>query len=77
MPDRFEAGNNVAVADTGLTVSFATPYQQVPNVQITLINGVAGDHVALSPPTINGFTVQVINSGVGVARNINWLAQGF
>lgn len=77
MPDRFESGTNVALLDVGSTITFATPFQQIPNVQVTLVNGVAGDLVVLSPPTRDDFTVQVLNGGSGVVRNINWLAQGF
>lgn len=77
MPDRFESGNNVSIDAAGQTVSFSSAFQQPPNVQVTLINGQAGDLVVLSPPTQTGFAVQVTNSGSGVTRNVNWLAQGY
>lgn len=78
MPDRRERGTAVAIAAGGTAVTFATPFQIVPNVQITILNAAAGDTVIFTAgPTAAGFTVQVLNGGVGVGRNINWLAEAY
>lgn len=78
MPDRVDTGTALAVPAAGKAVVFATPFQIVPNVQITILNPVAGDVIAFpAQPTTIGFTVQITNAGVGVARNINWLAKGY
>ncbi|BBE50909.1 hypothetical protein OYT1_ch1352 [Ferriphaselus amnicola] len=78
MPDRVDTGTALAVPAAGKAVVFATPFQIVPNVQITILNPVAGDVIAFpAQPTTTGFTVQITNAGVGVARNINWLAKGY
>ena len=78
MPDRVDTGTALAIPAAGKAIVFATPFQIVPNVQITILNPQAGDVIAFpAQPTTTGFTVQITNAGVGVARNINWLAKGY
>ena len=77
MPDRSERGTSVAVPSGGTTVTFARPFQITPNTQITVVNASAGDDVLLTAQSANGFTVQVLNGGVGVARTINWISQAY
>ena len=77
MPDRIEKGTAVAVPAGGSTVTYVAPFQVAPNVQITILNAQQGDDVVLTGQTVNGFTVQITNAGVGVARNINWLSQSY
>lgn len=78
MPDRRERGTNVAIAAGGTAVTFATPFQVVPNVQVTILNSAAGDQITFTAgPATTGFTVKILNGGVGVARNINWLAEAY
>jgi sulfur carrier protein ThiS len=84
MPDRLDTGTNVTAPSSGLTVTFSTPFNggpdasPVPHVQITLINAQVGDTAVLSPPTVAGFSVKVLNAaGVAVTRSINWRAQGY
>lgn len=77
MPDRVDKGNSVAIPAAGQSVAFTTPFQILPNVQITILNAQPGDDVVLSSSSTSGFTVQVVNAGSGVSRSINWLAQGY
>lgn len=49
----------------------------LPNVQVTLLNGAAGDEVVFSNQSLAGVTVQVLNAGAGVARTANILAKGY
>jgi hypothetical protein len=78
MPDRTERGNNVAVADTGLTVAFGKPFKETPAIGVTVNNMAAGDYYALSAQTRTGFTVNIYDSlGGGVARKIDWMAAGY
>jgi hypothetical protein len=62
----------------GLAVTFSLPFQTIPNVQITVANESPADTV-IFPVAVSstGFTVQIQNGGVGVARNIHWLASGY
>lgn len=78
VPDRAERGTSTAIAAGGTAVTFTKSFQAVPNVQVTILNAVAGDDVFFNAgPSTTGFTVQVKNAGAGVARNINWLSQGY
>jgi hypothetical protein len=76
MPDRIDKGT-ITIASGGTTITFATPFQAVPNNQITIANAIAGDDVKLTSETTGSFTVQVLNGGAGVARTINYLSQGY
>jgi len=78
MPDRTERGNNVSVADTGLSVTFGKPFKVTPAIGVTVNNMATGDYYALSAQTRSGFTVNIYDSlGAGVARNIDWMAAGY
>lgn len=78
MPDKIYSGTNVALAAIGTAVVFTAPFQVVPNVQVTILNSVGGDTVIfLAGPTAAGFTLQITNLGIGVVRNVNWLAKGY
>lgn len=77
VPDRIDTGNAVAVLAGGTAVTYSRPFHGVPNTQITIMNATANDDAVLTSQTANGFTVQILNGGVGVARNINWLSQGY
>ena len=78
MPDRVESVAAVSCSSSsGLTVTYSTPFQISPSVQITILNASPGDDAVLSSQSSNGFTVQVSNAGSPVTRNINWLAQGY
>ena len=77
MPDRIEKGTAINCPAGGLLVNYVKQFQIVPNVQITIQGAVQNDDVVMTNPTKDGFTVQVQQGGVGVARIINWLAQGY
>jgi sulfur carrier protein ThiS len=77
MPDRYENGTNVSATAGGISVTYAKPFQIVPNVQVTVINAVANDDIVLSNETESGFDVKIINGATDVTRNINWIAQGY
>ena len=91
VPDRDDWFTGLAVPAAGLPVLYAsglqgnpaTPFNggpggaAVPNIQITIVNAQAGDDAILSNQSKSGFTVQVLNGGVGVARTVNIVAQGY
>lgn len=75
--DRVESAQNVAVSAGGDTVAFAELFNDVPLVQVILLDPQAGDEMHTTAITAAGFTMQVINGGVGVSgRHVNWTAQG-
>lgn len=77
MPDRYETGTNISATAGGISVTYDTPFQITPNVQVTIIGAVANDDIVLSNETENGFDVKIINGATNVTRNINWIAQGY
>jgi hypothetical protein len=78
MPDRVDTGTGVGVLSGGTAVAFATSFDSVPNVQITVLGAQPGDVITFPVATTeSGFTVKITNGGSGVARSINWLAQGY
>ena len=49
----------------------------LPQLQVTILGGAAGDTIAFSNQSLAGCTIQVLNGGVGVQRTANILAKGF
>jgi len=77
MPDITESLNDLAIPVIGSTLVFSNSYKVVPNVQVTILNGVEGDNINLSAITTTGATVQITNAGSGVARNVNVFVHGY
>ena len=77
VPDRLDQAENVPIAAGGTAITYATPFNVTPNVQITILGASAGDDAIVTASTVNGFTVQVMNGGSGVARNVNWTSQKY
>ena len=82
VPDRVDSGQ--IITSTGVTsVTYTKAFlggasgMTVPAVQLTIVNAMAGDDIILSNETLSGFDVQVLNSGSGVVRTINYLSQGY
>jgi len=76
MPDRWES-KTVSVPAAGLAITYATPFHNIPKPQITILNMQAGDVIVLSSISSSGFTLQVTNGGVGVARSAVYLSPGY
>lgn len=49
----------------------------IPALQITILNAQTADQAVVSSLSLSSVTVQVTNGGVGVARNVNLLVEGF
>jgi hypothetical protein len=80
MPDDLQAGTNVSIASgagSDITFGHAFAASCAPNVQVTIRNASAGDDAVVTSVTNTGFHLQVLNGGSGVARNIDYLAEGF
>ncbi|HLN23833.1 MAG TPA: phage tail protein [Patescibacteria group bacterium] len=91
VPDRDDWFTGLAVPAAGVPVLYASGLQgnpaapfnggpgssTVPNIQITIVNAQQGDDAILSNQSTSGFTVQVLNGGIGVARTVNIVAQGY
>lgn len=90
VPDRDDHYIGLAVPSGGLALSFKpdgsaspAPFNggpgsaTIPSLQGTIVSASQGDTLVVSAETLSGCTLQVINGGVGVARSVNLLAQGF
>lgn len=83
VPDRTDDYTNQAIAAGGTAITYASPFNAgpngatIPNVQVTVINSVSGDTVALTGQSLSGCTIQVLNGGVGVARNVHAVMKGY
>ena len=77
VPDRVDTGNGMQCPDTGLSVLYTPRFTVPPTVLITILNATQGDDVILNGQDENGFSVQIVNGGAFVSREINWLAQGY
>jgi len=77
MPDRAERGQGVAIASGGTPINFSTPYMVPPIVRTTIIGATSGDTEKITNITTSGFTMQILNTGSGVARTIDWQSVGY
>ena len=76
--DFLQTGSLTTNTSTATAVTFAEQFNTVPVVTFTILNAQAGDDVILTAvPTSSGFTVEVLNSGSNVARNLTYNAQGW
>ncbi|MEI6729946.1 MAG: phage tail protein, partial [Pseudomonadota bacterium] len=89
-PDRDDHYINQAIASGGTTITFkpdasgtAAAFNggnggaSLPSVQVTILNASAGDDAVISSLSLSSCVVRVLNGGVGVARNVNLLVQGY
>ncbi len=83
VPAITESGTNVAIAAAGASITFPNPFNAgpggaaAPNIQVAIIGASQGDQVIITNKSLAGFTVQVTNGGAGMARTIDWIAQGY
>jgi hypothetical protein len=75
-PDIFES-KNVSVPTGGMSILYDAYFHAVPEPQITIFDAQEGDQVKLSFQGITGFTIQIVNSGAGVEREINYMVQKY
>lgn len=88
--DRIDHYTNMAVAPAGTTVQFTpdglgSPVSFIggpslavlPNITAVILNAQAGDLLVVSAVSLSQATFQVLNGGVGVARNVNLQIKGF
>jgi len=83
VPTLTQSGTNVSIPSGGQAITFANTFNggpgssSVPNIQVTILNSSSGDTAILSSISLSGFTLQIVNGGSGVARNVNYIAQGY
>jgi hypothetical protein len=91
VPDRDDHYVNLSLPSGGLVLSFTpdgasspVPFNggpagspSAPHVQVTILSAQSGDVVSITGISLSGCTIKVLNGGVGVARSVNVLAQGY
>jgi hypothetical protein len=90
VPDRLDPYVGLAVPAGGLALAYQPPGAAAPvpfnggpggaatpNVQVTIASAQAGDDVLLTAQSLAGCTIQVVNGGSGVARDVNVFVQGY
>jgi predicted phage tail protein len=79
VPDLIQHGEALTVPAAGLRVDFPKVFHARPNLQITVLDAQDGDRevVPASTSDASGFNVTIFNGATPVARQINWIAQGY
>ncbi|TAN40802.1 MAG: hypothetical protein EPN22_17035 [Nitrospirae bacterium] len=77
MPERYELHKNLSVDAAGTTITWDKPFMEAPHVGITILDAQSGDTPKITNITTTGATVQILNAGVGVARNVNLQPIGY
>jgi len=79
VPDLVQTGTNLIVPSSGLRVTYGKAFHATPNLQVTILDAVAGDRAVVQQNTdpLLGFDIRIFNNSTPVERVINWLAQGY
>jgi hypothetical protein len=77
VPDMLQRGESVLVASSGQRITYAKQFHHNPNVQITILDAVAGDWYSLTGDDETGFNIRLFNNSTAVQRQINWISQGY
>lgn len=79
MPDRIERGDDLALPETGATITYDGKFMANPALNITIQDGDANDELQYSSKTASGFTVQVYNTTLMgyVNRTFDFIASGY
>jgi hypothetical protein len=79
VPDIVETGNSISIPAAGTTITSSKNFHAVPNTQITILDKQSGDteYLPQNLQTKGDFFIQILNNGVGVARSINYVRQGY
>ena len=78
MEERTFAESNLATSSGSKTVTFTTPFFEVPAIGVSALNMATGDVFTISSKTVNGFTIAFANSSGGaVDRTFDYIAKGF
>nr|WP_275255714.1 host specificity factor TipJ family phage tail protein [Achromobacter ruhlandii] len=79
VPDLLQSGTALTVSPAGTRVIFPKKFHMRPNLQVTILDAVAGDRAVVRQDVdpVLGFDIQMLNGSTPVERVINWLAQGY
>lgn len=79
VPDLLQSGTALTVPPAGTRVIFPKQFHMKPNLQVTILDAVAGDRAVVRQDVdpMLGFDIQMFNGSTPVERVVNWLAQGY
>jgi hypothetical protein len=78
MPERSESKTVTLASDTTHTITFETPFKEIPRVFVTPHNFTSNDAYAISAITRTGFSLYIDHHGhPSTPHTISWLAVGF
>lgn len=79
VPDLVQSGTNLSIPSSGLRVTYGKAFHAIPNLQVTILDAIAGDRAVVQQNTdpLIGFDIRIFNNSTPVERVINWLAQGY
>ena len=77
IPDRNERAVDVTVTTSGLNVTYANAFKDIPFLGITGRNMQTDEYWTLTNETRTGFSIIIYNTSGAVERKINWIATGY
>lgn len=77
VPDRVIAVDDVWVPISGLHLTFTPPFNAVPTVIAQVLNAAGGEDVEVTNKAAAAVDLRVLQGGNPVAKNINYIVQGY
>lgn len=75
--DLVQTGTSATSASGTTTVTFAEEFNDVPSINVTILNQQNGDYYVIGTVTASSFPLDVYNGASRVVRNISYTAIGF
>ena len=83
VPTLTQSAANVSISSGVNTISYANVFNggvgatSTPNLQVTILNGSAGDDALVTSSGLSSFNIEIVNSGSPVSRSINYISEGY
>lgn len=78
MPDRIEAGEDIAIPAAGLRINFNPPFRGLAGISTADQNMLTGDYKVISAKDETGFFIRYFSAnGTAVARTMDYVAKGY
>ena len=73
---KVEEFTSLTVGTNGVTKVYDTPFDVLPDLQVTILDAKSGDVPVIDAQSKEGFSIRIVNAGVNVARTVNTRSQG-
>ncbi len=78
MPDRIEAGNDIASGAGLYAVTYGTAFQAAPALAIAAQGLATGDYYSITAKSVTGFSITFRNAaGTAISRTFDYLSKGY